>query len=130
MPPQSKKPIYLWEYGDPHRLSEKKVEAQIISLYRQFGVWVVKTSQPQKPQGMTIGIPDLRCYFRRNDPASILTWWHEVKGYRKQPSKGQREFHETVRSFNEEVIVGGVNTAIEWLDVSGIVTIPALVGHW
>ncbi len=130
MPPQSKKPIYLWELGDPHRLNEKKVEAMVMSLYRQFGVWVVKTSQPQKPAGMTIGIPDLRCYFRRNDPDSIISWWHEVKSYRKKPTPGQEEFHAMVRSFNEEVIVGGVNTAIDWMDCCGIVTMPAMVGHW
>lgn len=127
-----KKPLYLWDLGDPHRLSEKKIEAMVMSLYRQVGIDVVKTSQPQKPAGMTIGIPDLRCYFRRNDPDSIITWWHEVKSWksRKRPTPGQIKFHEMVRSYNEEVIVGGVNTAIEWIDIHGIVTMPALVGHW
>lgn len=130
MPAVKRKPLYLWDFVDPKRLKEKKIEAMTVSLYKQFDVWVIKTSQPQKPRGMTVGIPDLRCYYRYPETGATISWWHEVKRWNEKPTDGQREFHALARSYDEEVIVGGVNTAIEWLAVHKIVELAPLAGHW
>lgn len=123
------KPVWLTDYADPQKLLEKQIEARCIKLYNSVGVWVVKFSQPHKAS-QTLGIPDLLCYYRRVDFGEVVKWYHEVKAYDKKPTKDQRAFHDTVRYYQETVIVGGLNTAIDHLCHMNIAEFEPQEGHW
>ena len=127
-------PIWLTEYADPRKLKEKQVEAMCINLYRSVGVWVVKFSQPHKAS-QTRGIPDLLCYYRRTvlgcvETGEVVKWHHEVKRYGAKPTAAQLEFHGHLAQYHEDVIVGGLNTAIDWLNHMNIAHFEPREGHW
>ena len=120
----ARQPIWLTEYADPRKLKEKQVEAMCINLYRSVGVWVVKLSQPHKAS-QTLGIPDLLCYHARN-----AKWWMEVKRYGAKLTPAQIAFHALLADYDEPVIVGGLNSAIEWLRMMDIAHFEPREGHW
>lgn len=91
---------------------EKQEEAHICEVYALHGFEVIKTSQPQKPLGMTPGIPDLLVIDLRADG---VAWWHEVKREQgegiRRIAYGETPAQATVRAHLEraghEVIIGG-----------------------
>lgn len=104
---------------------EKDEEQMCIDLYEQVGLIIIKTSQPQKPRGMTLGIADLQVL----DPKRETFWWHEVKRrqgaeYKKVNSKqtpDQRTFQLNVESTGQRYILGPLSTAREELIERGII---------
>jgi hypothetical protein len=80
---------------------EKTVEAEIITAARRMGFGVAKTSQHAKPQGMSIGIPDL--YLRHQ--AWQLRTWVEVKRPGEKPTTAQTLWHQAERAAGGNVIV-------------------------
>ena len=104
---------------------EKEEERMCIDLYEQVGLIVIKTSQPQKPRGMTEGIADLLIL----DPKRKASWWHEVKrrqgpeyhkvSYGQSPH--QRQFQAWVESVGMHYIIGPLSTAREELTERGII---------
>jgi hypothetical protein len=103
---------------------EKDEEQMCIDLYEQVGLIVIKTSQPQKPRGMTKGIADLQIL----DPKREAFWWHEVKRrsgpeYKKVNSEqtaDQRWFQLAVESTGQRYILGPLSTARDELVERGI----------
>ncbi|KKK87257.1 hypothetical protein LCGC14_2755100, partial [marine sediment metagenome] len=93
----------------------------------------VKFSQPFKA-AQTRGIPDLLCYHAKG------RWWHEVKtqsglkDFRRMRLKrvlGQRAFHVKAEEYGDTVIVGGLNTGVQYMRDNGIVNLTRdFEGHW
>lgn len=127
------KPMHLWEFANLGALSEKKVEAMCVSLYRSAGVWVVKFSQPHK-SSQTLGIPDLLCYWRTPvdwvSDTRVERWWHEVKAKKGKLSEHQQAFHMKLQDHGEHVVVGGLNMAIGALQSHRVARFAEMEGHW
>lgn len=119
--------MHLWDFANIGALSEKKVEAMCISLYRSAGVWVVKFSQPHK-SSQTLGVPDLLCYWKRD--GRVERWWHEVKAKKGTSSKHQLAFHAQAREHGDDVVIGGLNTAIRALHDHRVARFTEMAGHW
>lgn len=81
-------------------VSEKDFEAQVIAECTRLGFDVVKLSQPQRPVGMTEGIPDL--YLRH--PRRRLRLWCEVKAPDGRIRPAQKRWHAAEREAGGEVI--------------------------
>ena len=110
--------------------TEKQIERSCIELYRKMGCLVIEFSQPHSARGQTRGIADLRIYLQRKNGSLKfpVMWWHEVKRPKGLQSKYQREFQESVESYGEEYVVGGLNTAIRQLNKYGF-SIAEIAGH-
>ena len=104
---------------------EKEEERLCIDLYEQVGLVVIKTSQPQKPRGMTEGIADLLIL----DPNGESFWWHEVKRrqgpeYKKVNSRQtphQAGFQFEVERVGMRYIIGPLSAAKQELIERGII---------
>lgn len=83
------------------QLREKRIEAEIIRGLGMLGFWVTKTSQPGKPVGMTVGIPDLYAAH----PVWKLRLWIEVKAGNNTPTAHQLEWHAMERAAGGTVVV-------------------------
>lgn len=105
--------------------TEKEEERLCIQLYEQVGLVVIKTSQPQKPRGMTEGIADLLVL----DAKRESFWWHEVKRrqgpeYKKvksEQSAHQAGFQYEVERAGMRYIIGPLSTAEQELIERGII---------
>ena len=133
----ARNPLWLTEYADPRKLKEKQIEAMCINLYRSLGVWVVKFSQPHKAS-QTRGVPDLLCYYRRRpyvecsieNNGEVVKFWHEVKRYGAKVTPAQEAFHGKLTHYGEDIVVGGLNSAIDWLRYMQIARFEPREGHW
>jgi hypothetical protein len=96
--------------------TEKQVEAWIIELYQKVGCIVHKTSQRQRPVGMTVGIPDLIVFCPRRN----LMFFHEVKRDGGRQSPGQEAFEIACRQCGVRYVLGGIGTARSILEELGI----------
>ena len=96
--------------------SEKAIERDVINAAETLGFAVSKTSQPQRPVGMTVGIPDL--YMAH--PRWRLRLWVECKGPGNTPTEAQRAWHDTEREAGGNVcVVTSVADLIENLKAMG-----------
>ncbi len=103
---------------------EKDEERQIIGLYEQVGLIVIKFSQAQKAQ-QTAGISDLLVL----DPNRESFWWHEVKRrqgpeYQKVQygqTLEQKIFQQNVESVGHTYIIGPLARATSHLTELGII---------
>lgn len=91
---------------------EKAVERDIVRFLGALGFVVSKTSQPQKPVGMTKGLPDLYA----THPDWQLTLWIECKRPGGQPTEAQEAWHRTARDAGNLVLVAdSVEAVTEYL---------------
>lgn len=82
-------------------MNEKQVEQEIIHALEHLGFFVSKTSQPQKPVGMTRGLPDLYAAHEGEQFDCFV----EVKSGRNEPSVYQQAWHKEVRAAGQTVLV-------------------------
>ena len=126
------KKLNIWSIP-PHLLTEKEVQYLIIHTYEKLGIKLLKFSQPFRA-AQTKGIPDLRCHHAKG------TWWHEVKtqkglaDFHKQRAdhvRTQRAIHIMLEKHGDVVIVGGLNTGVQYMRDNGIVNLTRdFEGHW
>jgi hypothetical protein len=83
------------------QLREKAVEQDIKRNLETLGFFVSKTSQPGKPVGMTLGIPDLYAVHAR----WRLRFWIEVKEGGNKPTLHQLAWHQEERAAGGTVLV-------------------------
>lgn len=100
---------------------EKSVERRCIELYRTLGCVVYKTSQPQRPVGVSKGIPDL-LVFRADCTCDVPElWFHEVKPTDElelaeaKQSDEQGAFEALCGEAGVTYLLGGVGTAARFL---------------
>lgn len=96
--------------------SEKDLESRVIAELRRRGWCVTKLSQPQKPVGMTEGVPDLYAVH----PGLRRRLWCEVKapGGRLRPK--QKAWHAKEREAGGDVIVvWSMRDLLDELDARG-----------
>lgn len=147
-------PLWLRELNDPRKALEKPIYEMVVSLYRNLGLTVIRHSQPHKAS-QTKGIWDVECYYRNKvAPATggrpvvpgvghihcdregqlwhVIHWGHEVKRYttRNTASAAQVQYHRKMALYGVLSIVGGVNTAIEFLGRHDIAKLDLLPDHW
>jgi hypothetical protein len=143
-------PLWLREVNDPRKSTEKPIYEMVVSLYRNVGLTVIRHSQPHKAS-QTKGIWDIECYYRKQVAPGpvvpgaghihsdregqlwhVVHWGHEVKRYsaRNHASASQVQFHRQLAVYGVLSIVGGVNTAIIFLERYGIAKLDLLPNHW
>lgn len=151
---REKKVLWLRDYNDVRKALEKPIYEMVVSLYRDMGLTVIRHAQPHKAS-QTKGIWDVECYFRKaiapgrgNRPVvpgvgsihadregqlwHVIHWGHEVKRYtaRNHASASQVQFHRKMSVYGVLSIVGGVNTAIEFMARHNIAKLDLLPNHW
>jgi hypothetical protein len=99
---------------------EREIQADVVEVYDHLGLKVVKFSQYRLGSGtrQTKGIADLKVYCERKG----LTWWHEVKTPSGVQSKEQREFELMVRACHEAYVLGGMQAALNHLQLIEILS--------
>lgn len=103
----------------PRPETEKTTEQKAIEFYQAVGCAVYKTSQAQKPVGMSKGIPDLIVFAGDYSKAPAPAWYHEVKRPGRDPRQGQSPEQATFEQHCEAAgipyILGDATAAAQFL---------------